>query len=348
MFPQEAMRALVHEHRETWNQLAEVERQLNERFYDMEEAVRAIILSAVCGEPLLLVGSPGTGKSLLIRDFCRLLGLKVAREDGQRDADYFEYLLTPFTEPSELFGFLDVKSLAAGDRKIRRLEEGMLQNARVVYLDEVFNASSAILNSLLAVMNEGIFHDYGGFRRVKMKCLFAATNDLKTTRELRAFADRFTLRCEVRNAEPKTGPLGNLLERGWRATYMRGGAQALRPFPDLLDGVLAFREALRDRTAEGLGPGKDEALVRYLAGIVDFLRERNYSEMSNRRLVKLTGVMLIHALYRSAIEGQKKPALGIEEIHLIYKYFLDRNDPELELDFNRVKEEWKELQYRLS
>jgi MoxR-like ATPase len=103
-----------------------------------------MVVAAVAQEPLLLVGPPGTAKSDLVLKFKDALGLA--------DEDYFEYMLTRFTEPSEIIGPIDINQLRDG-RYIRR-EKGKLPTARLAFLDEIFKSNSAILNILLTIINE--------------------------------------------------------------------------------------------------------------------------------------------------------------------------------------------------
>jgi MoxR-like ATPase len=110
---------------------------LGRHFVGKQTLVDLMTVAAVAQEPLLLVGPPGTAKSELVLKFKDALRLG--------DEDYFEYLLTRFTEPSEVLGPIDINLLRQG-RYMRR-ERGKLPTARLVFLDEVFKASSAILNS---------------------------------------------------------------------------------------------------------------------------------------------------------------------------------------------------------
>src|SRR5256885_385562 len=121
--------------------MQEVAATLARRFLDKQEIIRLLLVSALAGEHMILVGPPGTAKSALIRMFARLI-----------DAQYFEYLLTRFTEPNELFGPVDINAFREG--KYQRRVEGMLPEAEVVFLDEVFKSNSAILNALLSLLNE--------------------------------------------------------------------------------------------------------------------------------------------------------------------------------------------------
>src|ERR1700685_753044 len=115
--------------------LALLARGLQERFLGKDEVIRLLIVAAIAGEHAVLIGPPGTAKSALIRTFARLI-----------HANYFEYLLTRFTEPNEIFGPVDIAAFREG-RYERRIE-GMLPTAEVVFLDEVFKSKSALLNAL--------------------------------------------------------------------------------------------------------------------------------------------------------------------------------------------------------
>src|SRR5690606_16706117 len=138
------------------------------------------------GENLFILGPPGTAKSALVNELGKLI-------EGQS----FEYLLTRFTEPNELFGPFDIRRLREGE--LRTNTQGMLPEAHLVFLDELLNANSAILNSLLMVLNERVF------RRGKEKCrlptlmVIGASNSLPEDEALRALFDRFLLRVHCDN-----------------------------------------------------------------------------------------------------------------------------------------------------
>ena len=164
---------------------------LGRHFVDKQPLIDLMVVAAVAQEPLLLVGPPGTAKSDLVIKFKDALGIEAA--------DYFEYLLTRFTEPSEVLGPIDINELRSG-RYIRR-ERGKLPTARLVFLDEIFKASSAILNSLLTVINERKFYQDGVAVPVKLKMLFAATNEIPEHSELGALKDRFVLKAACRSVQ---------------------------------------------------------------------------------------------------------------------------------------------------
>ena len=114
--------------------LAQIGRTLESRFLGKDEVIRLLLITTIAGEHAVLIGPPGTAKSALLRDFARLM-----------QARYFEYLLTRFTEPNEIFGPVDIAAFREG--RYERRVEGMLPTAEIVFLDEVFKSNSAILNA---------------------------------------------------------------------------------------------------------------------------------------------------------------------------------------------------------
>jgi MoxR-like ATPase len=156
-----------------------------------QELIDLMLVAAVAQEPLLLVGPPGTAKSDLVLKFKDALGLT--------DEDYFEYMLTRFTEPSEVIGPIDISQLREG-RYVRR-EQGKLPTARLAFLDEIFKSNSAILNILLTIINERKFYQDGVPQPVRLRVLFAATNEVPEQTELAALKDRFCLKAESRSVQ---------------------------------------------------------------------------------------------------------------------------------------------------
>src|SRR5215208_313708 len=156
-------------------------RQMGAQFLDKQEIIRLMTVSAIAGEHMVIVGPPGTAKSAMIDMFSKLI-----------DAKYFEYLLTRFTEPNELFGPVDISAFREG-RYTRRLEN-MLPTAEIVFLDEIFKSNSAILNSLLHVINERKFQNGPEVVPVPLISLFAASNEVPNDENLAAMFDRFLVR----------------------------------------------------------------------------------------------------------------------------------------------------------
>jgi Mg-chelatase subunit ChlI len=322
VFDPTRVRDIVNAHYRTLQDLQRVHHDLDRRFAGLEEATQALVLSAASGEPLLLIGPPGTAKSMLIKTFCELVG--VDREGSA--SRYFEYLLTPFTEPGELFGFYDPSKLTREGRLERIHADSMMQSAHVVFLDEVFKGSSAILNALLSFMNERAFYDRGRRHSVPLQCLFAATNELPDSDELQAIWDRFTLRCRVENVAADRGRIQDMLTKAWPLTY---GAEPQTPCaPHLLEGLQALRDTIRD--AAGLFDPESDTLG-IVTQLVELARTHGLSRVSNRRMVKFMYVMLVHRVYdcvRAGDAGAPAIALRAEELRLLPKYFLDEESHE--------------------
>lgn len=167
-----------------------------------EQIAELMILAAIAKEHLLIIGPPGTAKSAVVR--------RVAQTLGGR---YFEYLLGRFTEPNELFGPVDFVKLREGT--VETNTAGMLPEADIAFLDEVFLGSTAILNTLLGVLNERQFRRGHTKLQVPLRICVGAANDLPDDSALSAFADRFLLHLFVMPVPDHQLEL--LLSNGWHA-----------------------------------------------------------------------------------------------------------------------------------
>lgn len=184
----------------TTDKLQAVLQHLKSLFVGKDEIIDLMGICLAAGENLFLLGPPGTAKSATVRELSKLL-------DGQT----FEYLLTRFTEPNELFGPFDIRKLREGDLVTNT--EGMLPEASLIFLDELLNANSAILNSLLMVLNERIFRRGRESRKLPALMVIGASNHLPEDEALQALFDRFLLRVRCDNVAPQQ--LGAVLNAGW-------------------------------------------------------------------------------------------------------------------------------------
>lgn len=170
-------------------------------FVGKDEIIDLLGISLVAGENLFILGPPGTAKSALVQDIAHRL-----------QGEMFDYLLTRFTEPNELFGPFDIRKLREGDLVTNT--EGMLPEASFVFLDELLNANSAILNSLLMVLNERVFRRGRETRRLPTVMVVGASNRLPDDDALQALFDRFLLRVMCDNVAAEE--LTEVLVAGWK------------------------------------------------------------------------------------------------------------------------------------
>jgi MoxR-like ATPase len=223
---------------------------------DREHLAELLILAAVAQEHLLVIGPPGTAKSAVVRRVAHSLG-----------GNYFEYLLGRFTEPSELFGPVNLSKLREGT--VETDVSGMLPEAEIAFLDEVFLGSTAILNTLLGLLNERQFRRGHTRLRCPLRVCVAAANGLPEDEGLAAFADRFLLHVFV-EAVPDN-KLEELLAGGWAV-----GQGSIRPRAELASLDLLNRAV----------PDVDMSMVRAdLAQAIRLLRQANV-QLSDRRIVK--------------------------------------------------------------
>jgi MoxR-like ATPase len=256
--------------------LSQVARTLEGTFLGKSETVRLMLVAAVAGEHMLLVGPPGTAKSALVRMFAKLV-----------DSRYFEYLLTRFTEPNEIFGPIDITAFRTG--QYQRRMEGMLPQGEIVFLDEIFKANSAILNSLLGVLNERLFTVGSNVVKVPLISAFGASNEVPNDEDLMAVFDRFLIRLRSDNLD--SYHFQELLSRGLahEASKISGEYDALKPLLSAND-----LRALQLTFAERLRKFPDEFLAQY-KGLVFQIRAEGVS-ISDRRAVKMLKLFAANAL----------------------------------------------------
>lgn len=219
-------------HRPSVKRVQELRQKLCERYARRDEIIHAMCCAAIAQIPAVLIGPPGVAKSALVRGLCEGLGL-TARKKSETSADgtqesagsrrYFEYLLTRFTTPEEVVGPWHIQDLIH-HQKYRRVTEGHLPEARIAFLDEIFKAGSAILNTLLTLLNEKIFYNGGEAVAVPLLMAFAASNELPSDETLKALLDRFPLRIPCPRVEPQHRR--ELIGRAWELSYDRQFSRA--------------------------------------------------------------------------------------------------------------------------
>lgn len=227
-------------------QFMQLRAELNAAFPERRDVVDGALAAILAGEHVLLLGPPGTAKSAFVRAIAQAF-----------DGSYFERLLSRFSTPEELFGPVSLKGLE-NDRFVR-VTTGKLPEAEFAFVDEIFKSNSAVLNSLLSVVNERVFHNDGVPVRCPLVSLWGASNELPDGKELEALFDRFLLRFDVQYllaasnvravlaaSEPTIAT--KLTMDDLRRT--QADVAAVKITDETIDALLAIRDACR---AEGIG-----------------------------------------------------------------------------------------------
>lgn len=158
----------------------------SKNLYDRQDVCKMIILALLADESIFLYGPPGTAKSMLAKWTASILNTD----------KYFSCLLNQYTQPDELFGPVSIKALEEGRREL--LTEGYMPEAEITFLDEIWKAGPAILNTLLTICNEKTFRNGNSVMKVPLKLLISASNEFPEEESgLGALYDRFLIRLEV-------------------------------------------------------------------------------------------------------------------------------------------------------
>jgi len=275
-----------------------------------DEVIDLLALCMTASEPMLLLGPPGTAKSDVLTKFSQAIGL------GK--GDYFEYMVTAFTEPSELLGPVDIKALRESGT-YKRCLDGKLADATIVFLDEIFNGNSAILNTLLTVMNEKKIYDGGKpYRLDKLIGFFAATNQIPDREELAALKDRFLVKVELAPVQKKS--FDDLVQAGvkndlWAATqqrpWERAGEVSVADFVNVRNHVTKL---LLDRY------DKDPETARFPLEVHRTFRRLVFAltdsgvEISDREVVKLYRMIII---FGYLFHGRAPDTIQLSDLSLL-------------------------------
>lgn len=187
----------------TLDAVHQLEAELNSEIFERKREIHGAIVALLARKHCLFVGPPGVAKSWLVR---RL----VDRIEFDDDEAFFQWLLTRYTTPEEVFGPPSLSGLR--EDRHRRNTEGKMSRSRVSFLDEYRRANSSILNSLLTIMNERLFFNDGSHIEVDLDTVFSGTNNFEPDDDLHAIDDRFLLRYEVRELQENGSVMAMLMQ----------------------------------------------------------------------------------------------------------------------------------------
>ena len=234
--------------------------EMNRGIYEKETEIALSLLAALAGESVILLGPPGVAKSMVARQ------LKTAF----RDAQSFEYLMSRFSTPDEIFGPVSIQKLKTSDT-YERTVDGYLPTADVVFLDEIWKAGPAIQNTLLTVINEKLFRNGNREIHLPLKLLVAASNELPAKGEgLEALWDRFVIRIESR-------PIRQ--EKNFRKMLLEVKSEERR----VKNPTAISAEEYQEWSKEISGIGVGEEVLDSISSIRKSLRAVNVDEAAERR-----------------------------------------------------------------
>jgi len=275
---------------------------LNARFLEREDVIDGVLASLITQQNTFLFGVPGTGKSELVKEISK----------GFKGSTYFGYLLSPTADPSELFGPVAVSKLLKDE--YTRDTEGYLPSSNIAFLDELFRGSSAVLNSLLTILNERTFNNGREVITTPIQSVVAATNSFPTEESLAAFCDRFLFRPTVELLKKPTSK--RRLDKWAINAQERPTVESNLVFKDLL----ALQKDLENIAVS-------EEFLDKFGQIMDMLNNRGIS-VSDRRRVQILKFMKGWAVVQG--EDQVHP----EHLHRSLKHIVYKNTD----DMNVIKE----------
>jgi MoxR-like ATPase len=296
------------------DKLKRIRDELKQMFLERGELIDGALCALLSSQHVLIIGPPGTAKSMLADEICR-------RIEG---ASYFQWLLTRFSTPEEIFGAVSLRALEQDD--YRRVTSHKLPEAHIAFLDEIFKSNSSILNAILTLINERLFHNGKEIVPVPLLTLFGASNELPEDDELLALYDRFLLRFLV----------GYIAEDFRFLRMLEASAPAERTTIDLGE--------LREMQAQAMSLPIPAYIYRAIADIRRELKKKNF-EASDRRYRQSLSLLQAHAYLTGQTEVKENDLYFLE--HALWRDPQEQNEVrttirELLLGY---EEEVKELLY---
>lgn len=271
--------------------LLNVQQSLNKNIIGRESVIKSALLSLVAGENILLIGPPGTAKSMIARSVSQVI------DGGQGGrSNYFEYLLTKFSTPEEIFGPLSISELKQD--RFKRNTDGYLPTAQVAFLDEIFKASSSILNALLTILNERKYHNGTHTIDTPLISIISASNELPTDQaELSALYDRFLIRSYV-DYLPSEGLSELFNVKNNHENVEKLTINELQHIQKQSENVI-FPESIK------------EAILEIWQKVKDEFKDNTDESLSDRRFVKCLHLMRISAVTNDRTE------VGFSDVFLL-------------------------------
>ena len=299
--------------------------EMNRGIYEKETEISLSLLAALAGESIILLGPPGVAKSMVARQ------LKTAFWEAQS----FEYLMSRFSTPDEIFGPVSIQKLKTSDT-YERAVEGYLPTADVVFLDEIWKAGPAIQNTLLTVINEKIFRNGNREMHLPLKLLVAASNELPAKGEgLEALWDRFVIRIESRPIKLEKNFRAMLLEvKSEERRVNNSNAITAEEYAEwteridkigvkieVLDAISAIRKSLRAVNVDEAAERRNIYVSdRRWKNIVRLLRTSAF--MQDREEVDICDLLPIyHCLWQ---EPEERDAIRNIVIRALFSPFADK------------------------